>query len=167
MILKTEELKRLVLDILTDARRQIVEQMRRNGQYVTGRTAQQIICECEEKPFGLSARIIAPISLLTLETGRRGGRVPYGFQKIIFQWSIDKRLQFKTVSARRSFAYYTARKIAREGSWIYRQGFRVDVYTSILRKTTERLRRELRSKAIITADDIKTLLPTTTLKTTL
>lgn len=167
MLIKNDELKKLVMDVLTDARHAIVEQMRKNGQYVTGKTAQQIICECEVGTFGAKARITAPISLLTLETGRRPGRVPFNFQQVIFQWSIDKRLQFRTVSARRSFAYYTARKISREGSWIYRQGFRVDVYTTILRTATEKLKEKLKNTALISNEDVLVRMPTTTIKQTL
>lgn len=165
-VIKTKEVLDKIVAILEKAREDIVAQMRKNGQYVTGKTASGIKCYGVQTATHINAYMEAPISLLTLETGRRAGKIPYGFQSILFKWSIDKHMQFKTVTARKSFAWYTARKIASEGSWIYRQGFRVDVYTSILRKATHDIEALLLGYGWIDKD-FKMQLPTTTLKQTL
>lgn len=57
---------------------------------------------------------VAPMA--TLEVGREGGNVPVGFYEIIKQWTRDKGLQFETEAERGTFAYFVARKIAREGT---------------------------------------------------
>ena len=67
----------------------------------------------------------APIA--TVEVGRGGGAVPYGFTAILEQWSIDKGLSFETAARRHSFAYLLAKKIAREGT--HRHAFPEDVYS--------------------------------------
>lgn len=64
----------------------------------------------------------------TLEVGRAGGKVPAGFYEIIKQWTRDKGLQFGTESERGTFAYFVARKIAREGTQRHR--LPIDVYST-------------------------------------
>lgn len=51
-----------------------------------------------------------------IDSGRGKGGVPKGFADIIYQWSKDKGIKFDRESKRKSFAYLTAKKIAREGS---------------------------------------------------
>ena len=72
----------------------------------------------------------------TLETGRKGGKVPAGFGKIIRQWMDDKGIQVEKPD---SFAYLVARKIAREGTQLFRNGGLSDIYSSEIKGTIERM----------------------------
>ena len=76
----------------------------------------------------------------TLETGRKPGKVPVGFYQIIKQWVIDKGISFDSQSERNSFAYLVSRKIAREGTQLYRTGAEADVYTTEVPETIERIK---------------------------
>ena len=76
--------------------------------------------------LGLFGNTHAPLG--TLEVGRAGGKVPAGFYQIIKQWTLYKGLQFGTESERGTFAYFVARKIAREGTQRHR--LPVDVYST-------------------------------------
>lgn len=71
-----------------------------------------------------------------LETGRKPGKVPKGFYQIIQQWVKDKGIQ---VENPKSFAYLVARKIAREGTELHRQGGRADIYSPEIEKTTQEI----------------------------
>ena len=80
---------------------------------------------------------IAPFE--TLETGRKAGKVPFGFTAILVQWSKDKGIGFSTESKRRSFAYLLGRKIAREGTERHRQP-RNDIYTPAVTEAVKEIR---------------------------
>lgn len=64
----------------------------------------------------------------TVEIGRPGGNVPKGFYYIIREWTREKGLQFSSETERGTFAYFTARKIAREGT--KRNQENADVYST-------------------------------------
>lgn len=64
-----------------------------------------------------------------LETGHGPARVPYNFALIIKNWAIAKGITFATVADLNRFAYFTAEKIQREGTALYRNGGRTDIFT--------------------------------------
>ena len=47
----------------------------------------------------------------------------------IYDWSIRKGISFESDSKRKSFAYFTRRKILYEGTRLFKQGGRSDIYT--------------------------------------
>lgn len=111
-------------------KQRVIENHIRAGQKASGRTISSLRVEITSdggivwgrKPFA------------TLETGRKGGKVPRGFYKIIYDWIIDKGLIFEKP---KSVAYLIARKIEREGSKLYRDGGRDDIYSKEIERTTE------------------------------
>ena len=111
-------------------KRRVIENHIRAGQKASGRTISSLRVEITSdggivwgrKPFA------------TLETGRKGGKVPRGFYKIIYDWIIDKGLIFEKP---KSVAYLIARKIAREGTQLHRDGGRDDIYSKEIERTTE------------------------------
>jgi hypothetical protein len=69
----------------------------------------------------------------TLETGRKGGKVPYGFAEIIEDWINEKRIfQDKSIAARGSIAYHIAKKIQEEGTKLHREGGQSGVFTNVI-----------------------------------
>ena len=111
-------------------KQRVIENHIRAGQKASGRTISSLRVEITSdggivwgrKPFA------------TLETGRKGGKVPRGFYKIIYDWIIDKGLIFEKP---KSVAYLIARKIAREGTQLHRDGGRDDIYSKEVERTTE------------------------------
>ena len=138
---------------LEAARQQIINHIRANGQNASGKTIASLRVETKDeegvlyghKPFGV------------LETGRKAGRVPYGFASLIYQWMQDKGLHatpmpykrqgFHKYSAQeradRSMAAAIARTIKTKGSLLHRKGGRDDVYSNVVPKTLERVRQRL------------------------
>ena len=89
---------------------------------------------------GIYANETAPIQ--TLEFGREGGKVPRGFYYIIKDWTRAKRLSFENESERATFAYFVAKKIARDGT--RRHDNNADVYSTPTVKARDRIKGILR-----------------------
>lgn len=143
-----------IAQILLQARDEIRANMAAKGINASGRTssALQVVqrgskielikAEGQNAPFG------------TLQYGRAGGRVPAGFYEILKQWSRDKGLSFSSEQERGTFAYFLARKIAREGTRRHRSP-RNDIYDDPLSKAVDGVRQEARKHVI---DGIKAAL---------
>lgn len=121
---------KVVREELESLRKKIIDNHLRAGQKASGRTIASLRIEATDDTGILFGRK----AFGTLETGRRGGRVPKGFYYIILQWVKDKGIQ---VEDPKTFAWFVSRKIAREGTSLYRQGGRADIYSNEIPKTTE------------------------------
>lgn len=160
-----------ILQTLNNLRAQIQANMANKGINASGRTSASFVAEQYEGgyrlvlkhdmqvPVDLSPRgmhlgqVFAGVAPLeTLEIGRPGGNVPKGFYYIIKQWTRDKGLSFGSESERQTFSYFTARKIAKEGT--RRHEKHVGVYTIPSNRAQEQIRADIRaaiSGAIINA----------------
>lgn len=125
-----DDAKKVVSEELQALRQKIIDNHLKAGQKASGKTIASLRIEVDDDGGTLFGRK----AFGTLETGRRGGRVPKGFYYIIQQWMKDKGIQ---VEKPKTFAYFVARKIAREGTQLYRQGGRSDIYSNEIPKTTE------------------------------
>ena len=122
------DIRNSILTILERCKSDIETNMDTQNVNASGRTVGSLAVVSDDKGLrlGLFGNNHAPLD--TLEVGRAGGRVPAGFYQIIKQWTRDKGLQFGTESERGTFAYFVARKIAREGTQRHR--LPVDVYST-------------------------------------
>ena len=96
----------------------------------------------------------------TVEHGRRAGRVPRNFRAIIAQWIVDKglTLDIRPVIRPTSRDAYTralhrsagaiAWKIRTDGSKLYREGGRSDIYTPAVKRAAEAIKQYLNDVAI-------------------
>lgn len=108
---------KVISDRLTRLIDEIRESLERTDQIVTGKTADSIqLVQVGDAHFKVTGIFPFP----RVETGRKGGRVPAGFRWIIRRWAIDKQLFNEDDKELESFAYFVARKIAREGTWLHR-----------------------------------------------
>lgn len=121
---------------MENLRKRIIDNHLRAGQKASGKTIASMRIEVDEQGGILFGRK----AFGTLETGRKGGRVPKGFYHIILQWVKDKGIQ---VEHPKTFAYFVSRKIAKEGTSLYRSGGRDDIYSNEIPKTTERILRRI------------------------
>lgn len=134
-----------IIKILEDARNEIKDNMSAARINASGRTSDSMRVEQDDKGFRLMggtngthgvgdgsiyASDTAPIP--TLEIGRAGGNVPKGFYYIIKEWSKEKGITFEKESERSTFAYFVAKKIAREGT--ARHVSPVDIYSTPVNK---------------------------------
>lgn len=131
----------------------VVRETAENITFVLSDTEKATI-EC--KPRGVGSIQVGVAPLDTLEVGRPAGGVPRGFYYIIKQWTRDKGLRFGTESERQTFAYFAARKIAREGTGRNRQ--HVQVWKIPVNRAVGELKADIRThvqQAVINAAQSK------------
>lgn len=125
---RKKEIKGVLNEELNNLRQRIIENHIQAGQRASGRTIKSLRVVVNDNHGVLFGRQAFSV----LETGRRPGKVPKGFYQIIQQWMIDKGIQ---VEKPKSFAYLIARKIAREGTKLYRTGKHEDIYSKDIEMT--------------------------------
>ena len=118
---------------LEDLKRRIIENHISAKQMASGKTRASFTVTLGDNEGRLEARK----AIAVLETGRKPGRVPRGFYYIILKWVADKGLR---VDNPRTFAYFVSRKIAAEGTRLYRDGGRQDIFSNEIPRTIERIR---------------------------
>ena len=121
------------------------------GQKASGRTIASLNVESDRT----SAALFGRKAIGTLETGRKGGRVPKGFYYIIQKWVIDKGLTFDSVRERNTFAYFVSKKIAAEGTTLFKSGGRSDIYSSEIKETSENIRERIAKDYVESIINIK------------
>lgn len=121
---------RIVCDELEGLKGRIIARHEAAGQVASGATCDSLVVEETEDGAILWGRQAFGV----LETGRKSGKVPKGFYKIIEQWMEDKGIK---VNRPKSFAYLVARKIASEGTRLFRSGHKEDIYSSDMEDTIE------------------------------
>lgn len=131
-LLLRDKVMELVSSELEALKQKVIETQKNSGQVASGRTIASMKVEVTEDGGVLWGR--SPFG--TLETGRKPGKVPAGFWKIIRQWMDDKGIQVQKPD---SFAYLVARKIANEGTQLFRNGGRDDIYSPEVKDTVERV----------------------------
>lgn len=127
----------------------IIKHHKDAGQMASGRTAKSMRVEVDEYHGTLFGRR----AFGTLETGRRAGRVPNGFRKIIQKWMKDKGISvppipYKTDRPHKytpqergemQFSFFVAKKIREEGTRLYRQGGIDTIYSNEIPETMKRI----------------------------
>ena len=118
---RRKEIKGILIEELDSLRQRIIENHIRAGQRASGRTIKSLHVVVDDNHGILFGRQAFGV----LETGRRPGKVPKGFYKGI------------QVEKPKSFAYLVARKIAREGTEVYRTGKHEDIYSKDIERTIQ------------------------------
>lgn len=163
--MRLDEQKRIISEELNILRLRIIDNMKRNKQVVTGKTAQSLVVDVDE----WGGRLMGNVPVIpTLETGRKAGRVPRGFASIIYQWIQDKGIHGDPIpyvrngkhkySAQergdRSMAAAIAYTIKTKGSRLHRTGGRNDVYSTEIPKTIAALHDRL---GLLIIEEIKSI----------
>lgn len=148
-----KEIKSILTEELGDLRQRIIANHIRLKQRASGRTEQSLRVEIADDHSTLYGRQAFSI----LETGRGPGRVPRRFEDIIRQWILDKgiavtEIPYKRQASERWRPKYTpqerglramagaiAHKIRTEGTRLYREGGTLDVYSSEVRETIDKI----------------------------
>lgn len=143
----------ILLEELQALKAQITANIRATGQWASGKTAASMAVMVS----GSIGELVGRRAFGTLETGRRGGRVPRNFAAIIYDWMQAKGIHadpmpYKTSRPHkyseqergdRTMAYFISRTIRREGTRLYRDGGRDDVYSRAIPITIERINSRL------------------------
>lgn len=139
----------IINEELERAKEIIIQHIWANGQNASGKTVKSLRVEVTEEGGTLYGRNFFG----TMETGRRAGKIPYGFTGIIAQWMKDKGIHGKPIAYKTNRAHkYTpqergdmsmasaiAHTIATNGTKLHRDGGRADVYSNVIPETMERL----------------------------
>lgn len=156
-VILTEELEAL--------KKKIITQHFGAGQKASGRTAASLRVEVTEEEGTLYGR--SPFGIL--ETGRKPGKTPQGFQEIIRKWMADKGIEaapipYKTDRPHKytpqergnlSLSFLIARKIKREGTSLFRKGGRADIYSNVIPTATERIKGRIVELLKLDVENIK------------
>ncbi len=126
--------KKILSEFFEEIKDEVIREQIAQGRVASGKSIKEYevqITEAMGTLFGASY-------VGTLETGRKPGKVPFGFAEIIEDWINDKGLfQEKSIRERGSIAYFIARKIAKEGTALHREGGNSGILTGIV--TQERI----------------------------
>ena len=135
----------------------------------SGRTKASIKVEAVELTFTLLGR--HPFA--TVETGRRAGKVPIDFLKILKQWAVDKQISLEPINyvrvpsdrwqpkytpqerALNAFTGAVAHSIRTQGSALHRSGGRADIYSEEIERTITNIREGMRT--LVRSEIITTL----------
>lgn len=145
------EIKSILSEELDALRRRIIANHIRAGQRASGKTERSLRVEVTDAHGTLFGRQ----AFGTLEAGRKPGRVPYKFNEKIRQWILDKGIAITEIPYKRKESEkwrpkYTPRerglramagaiayKIREEGTRLYRDGGRTDIYSPEVKKSIE------------------------------
>ena len=145
----------LVGDELETLKQRIIANIQAAGAVATGKTIQSLYVQRRTDGGALVFHGKMPFGVL--ETGRKGGKVPKGFASIIYDWMQAKGvhgLPMPYLTAQqhkytpqergdRTLAYFISRKIAREGSQLFRQGGRDTIYSNEIPQTVSTIKKTL------------------------
>lgn len=145
-----EEIKKALEEELCNLRQDIINNHIDAGQRASGKTIESLRVEVSENEGSLYGRK----DFDNLELGRKPGETPLGFVQIIYKWMKAKGIhstpipyvtnrQHKYTPQERGdmrLAYLIARKIRREGTLLFRNGGRNDIYSNLIPGTIEKIR---------------------------
>lgn len=142
---RNENIERILHDVGAQMVSEIRDALADTGTNASGRTSASLRYTVE----GGVLEVWGRPAFGTVEHGRRAGRVPRNFRAIIAQWIVDKELtlEIRPVIRPTSRDAYTralyraagaiAWKIRTEGSKLYRDGGRDDIYTPAVQRAKE------------------------------
>lgn len=141
MLTDFNEIEDVLRSAFEQARQDIIANHERAGQVASGRTRGSIKVEVVPGVSEYTATLYGREYFGALETGSKPWRKQYQhppkpFVETIQQWMTDKGISGVS-------AYLVARKIMREGSKLYRDGGRDDIFTPVLQEVEEKLNQKI------------------------
>lgn len=148
-----ENASAILVEELEALKKEIIENHLRAKQKASGRTSQSLRVETDF----YSATLFGLGFFDVLETGRKGGKVPYDFQTIIRKWMQDKGIKARPIEYKtdrphkytpqergeRTLAFFIARSIRMNGTNLFRLGGREDIYSNAVPKAIKRIKERL------------------------
>ena len=145
----TTEQKTILAGLFEEAIAEIRTRHEAAGQKASGKTAASLAYEVTDSGGKITGRGY----FATLETGRKPGATSKGFREIIKKWATDKGIQIEPYKYKTDrphkyteqeaglnrFAGAVANKIRKQGTLLFREGGRKDIYTPALDTLTEKI----------------------------
>nr|DAN89898.1 MAG TPA: hypothetical protein [Caudoviricetes sp.] len=148
-----EDVKKILAEEIDALRKRIIANIQASGEVASGRTMDSLRVEANEQEGILWGRK----AFGTLETGRKGGKIPAGFVLTLSEWIKNKRIPVSPMPYKRkpsekwkpkyspqergymSFAGALAHTIKTKGTSLYRSGGRSDIYSNEIPITIENI----------------------------
>lgn len=133
----------MLQEVFEQAKRDIIANHERAGQVASGKTRDSLSVEVSSDTTSATATMYGRKYFAALETGSQPWKKQYKhpprpFVETIAKWMTDKGIEGVS-------AYLVARKIMREGSRLYRDGGKQDIFTPVMEDIEERIDAELSS----------------------
>lgn len=144
----------IVRQELQDLAQRIADNIARNGQTASGRTARSL----EVREGSDEVVLLGRKAFHTMETGTPplGDKIKLkSFASILYRWSQDKGISFDNDRERWSFAFQVAKKIKAVGSKLFVDKGRADVYSNEIPKTINNIARKLADEVVLKIETIK------------
>lgn len=126
---------------LNTLKEDIIKRQKDAGQYASGKTAAgyEVVVEPGHGWLGGYSYVG------TLERGRRPGKAPMYFEEIIKRWIVAKGLSYSSEKELDRWARAIAWSIRKNGSFLHRYGYEVDIFSTPIKDFTERMNSRLGS----------------------
>lgn len=143
MLIDTRDIEVMLQEIFEQAKRDIIVNHERAGQVTSGKTRDSLSVEVTSDTTSATATMYGRKYFAALETGsapwkKQYKHPPRPFVETIAKWMTDKGIEGVS-------AYLVARKIMREGSKLYRDGGKQDIFTPVMGDIEQRIDAELSS----------------------
>lgn len=143
MLIDIRDIEVMLTEVFEQAKRDIIANHERAGQVASGKTRDSLSVEVTSDTTSATATMYGRKYFAALETGsapwkKQYKHPPKPFVETIAKWMVDKGIEGVS-------AYLVARKIMREGSRLYRDGGRKDIFTPVMEDIEERIDAQLSS----------------------
>jgi hypothetical protein len=143
MLTDIRDIEVMLTEVFEQAKRDIIANHERAGQVASGKTRDSLSVEVTSDTTSATATMYGRKYFAALETGsapwkKQYKHPPRPFVETIAKWMTDKGIEGVS-------AYLVARKIMREGSKLYRDGGRKDIFTPVMSDIEQRIDAELSS----------------------
>lgn len=143
MLIDLQDIEAMLQEVFEQAKRDIIANHERAGQVASGKTRDSLSVEVTSDITSATATMYGRKYFAALETGsapwkKQYKHPPKPFVETIAKWMADKGIEGVS-------AYLVARKIMREGSKLYRDGGRQDIFTPVMSDIEQRIDAELSS----------------------
>lgn len=136
-------------DVLAQWCEDVINQIKTNldttGTTASGKTKDSLGYEVEDGTLVIYGRPY----FKGVEEGRPAGKVPYNFQDILFDWASAKGILSNfgdTISKQKSALWLVGQFIKNNGTKLYRNGGREDIYSNVIKSELPELEKRLRFK---------------------
>lgn len=143
MLTDIRDIEMMLQEVFEQAKRDIIANHERAGQVASGKTRDSLSVEVTSDTTSATATMYGRKYFAALETGsapwkKQYKHPPKPFVETIAKWMLDKGIEGVS-------AYLVARKIMREGTRLYRDGGRQDIFTPIMEDIEQRIDAQLSS----------------------
>lgn len=146
----------IVVRELQDLAQRIADNIARNGQTASGKTARSLeVVEGQDEMLLLGRKYFDNLERGVPPWSSINKNKIHGFASILYRWSQDKGISFADDKERTSFAFALAYKIANKGTQLFRNGGRADVYSNEIPKTIDNIARKLADEVVMKFETIK------------